>query len=50
MSVMETCVLNNVNPYNFLIAIQEYSQDVHQNPILWLPWVYETRLKELRSM
>jgi len=24
MSVMETCVLNNVNPYNFLIAIQKH--------------------------
>lgn len=47
MSVLETCILNNVNPQNFLIAVQKYSKDVHQNPKLWLPWVYETRLKEL---
>lgn len=47
MSVMETCVLNNVNPYNFLIAIQEYREDVFKNPKLWLPWVYEDRLKNL---
>ena len=47
MSVMETCVLNGVNPCNFLIAIQEHQVDVHRNPTLWLPWKYETRLKEL---
>ena len=47
MSVMETCVLNNVNPYNFLIAIQKHSEDVFKNPRLWLPWIYEARLKNL---
>lgn len=50
MSVIETCVLNNVNPQNFLIAIQKYPEDVHQNPTLWLPWVYEDHLKELCSV
>jgi len=50
MSVMETCVLNNVNPQNYLIAIQKYREDVYQNPKFWLPWVYETRLKELCSL
>ena len=47
MSVLETCILNTVNPQNFLIAIQKHSKDVYQNPKLWLPWVYEVRLKEL---
>jgi len=47
MSIMETCVLNHVNPYNYLIAIQQYQQDVRQNPELWLPWVYEKRLREV---
>jgi transposase len=49
MSIMETCVLNNVNPYNFLIAIQKHQQDVRQNPMLWLPWLYEERLKNLQE-
>lgn len=47
MSVIETCILNKVNPYNFLIAIQKYQEDVSRNPELWLPWIYEVRLKEL---
>lgn len=50
MSVMETCVLNEVNPYNFLIAIQQYQDDVRRNPMLWLPWVYEKRLKDLQPI
>ena len=50
MSVMETSVLNNVNPYNFLIAIQKHREDVRQNPRLWLPWLYEERLKDLQAI
>lgn len=48
MSVMETCVLNDVNPHLFLIAIQKHEEDVRRHPALWLPWVYKTRLKELQ--
>ncbi len=48
MSVMETCVYNDVNPWNYLVAIQEYQEDVRKNPSLWVPWIYERRLKELR--
>lgn len=48
MSFMETCVLNKVNPYNYLIAVQRYREDVRKNPRLWLPWRFEERLKELQ--
>jgi transposase len=47
MSIIETCVLNKVNPQNYLIAIQEHQEDVRQNPILWLPWSHEKRLTDL---
>lgn len=49
MSIMETCVLNKVNPHSFLIAIQKYQEDVRRDPTLWLPWTYQARLKELQS-
>lgn len=49
MSVMETCILNNVNPYDFLIVIQEYQEDVRKNPTLWVPWRYYERLKDLQQ-
>jgi transposase len=50
MSFMETCILNKVNPYDYLLAVQQYQPDIRQNPRLWLPWVYETRLKELQPV
>lgn len=50
MSFMETCVLNKINPYDYLIAVQQYQADVRKNPQLWLPWIYGDRLKELRPL
>ena len=47
MSVIETCVLNEANPWEYLVAIQKYQKDVRANPALWVPWLYENRLKEL---
>jgi len=46
MSVMETCILNDVNPWEYLVAIQKHQADVRKNPALWVPWSYENRLKE----
>ncbi|MFZ0565008.1 MAG: IS66 family transposase [Chlamydiales bacterium] len=48
MSVIETCVYNGINPWNYLVAVQTYERDVRSNPQLWLPWVYESRFKELQ--
>jgi arsenate reductase-like glutaredoxin family protein len=45
MSVIETCVLNQVNPYQYLIAIQQYPLQVLNHPEVWLPWNYEASLK-----
>ena len=48
MSMMETCVLNNKNPWDYLVAIQENQKDVRRHPSLWIPWNFEARLKELQ--
>jgi transposase len=40
MSVIETCVLNKINPYNYLITLQENIDRVWKEPRLWLPWNY----------
>lgn len=50
MSVMETCVLNGVNPWDYLVAIHKHQKDVRKNPAGWVPWAYEKRLKELLSL
>lgn len=45
MSVIETCVLNRINPYKYLLALQQYKDKVFNNPSAWLPWNYEVALK-----
>jgi transposase-like protein len=47
LSVIETCQLNKINPYNYLIAVQEYSDRVNKDPSLWLPWNYEETMLNL---
>lgn len=49
LSVIETCQLNKINPYNYLIAIQTNEQDVACNPTLWFPWNYHERVEILAS-
>jgi transposase len=48
MSTIETCVLNKANPWDYLVAIQQYQGDVRENPEHWLPWNFRIRLNELR--
>jgi len=40
MSLIHTCELNRVNPFEYLLALQEHSQDVGKDPTRWLPWNY----------
>ena len=40
MSIIETCALNKINPYNYLVALQENKGKVLNDPKLWLPWNY----------
>jgi transposase len=49
MSVIETCVLNNVNPHKYLIAIQENKNRVLDDPEAWLPWNYAEDLSLLKT-
>lgn len=37
-SIIETCVRNNVNSMDYLVALQVHSSEAKKNPELWLPW------------
>ena len=50
MSVIETCILNDANPWEYLVAVQKYQKDVRSHPASWMPWLYEKRLKELQPL
>lgn len=41
MSIIQTCNMNNVNPFHYLVTIQENKVAVAANPHSWLPWNYQ---------
>ena len=40
MSLIQTCNLHEVNPFDYLIALQKHSSELFKNPGKWLPWNY----------
>jgi len=44
MSLIHTCELNTINPFDYLMALQQHSQEVFQQPTRWLPWNYQQNL------
>jgi transposase len=43
-SVIATCVQAGANVLDYLVALQEYRQEVRANPSAWLPWNYQAAL------
>jgi len=40
MSIIHTCELNKVNPFEYIVAVAENESDVADSPTKWLPWNY----------
>ena len=40
MSLIHTCALNQVNPFDYLMALQRHAAAAKKNPAVWLPWNY----------
>ena len=47
MSLIQTCVANAINPFDYLVALQTHQTAMEKDPSLWLPWVYEKTLSHL---
>jgi hypothetical protein len=45
MSLIHTCRLNDVNPFEYLTALQKHAKRVRAEPNKWLPWNYQEQLK-----
>ena len=45
MSLIHTCQLNRVNPFEYLMALQQHSQKVLTEASRWLPWNYVEALE-----
>lgn len=46
-SIIQTCKLNNVSAYEYLVAIIENQTEVRKNPDKWLPWNYNEQVKKI---
>jgi transposase len=44
ISLIHTCSLNGVNPFDYLNALQEHSAQVRKEPHKWMPWNYRENL------
>ena len=45
MSLIHTCRLNDVNPFDYLLALARHHQEVAEHPEAWLPWIYRTTVE-----
>jgi len=41
MSLIHTCEINRVNPFDYLMALQQHAAAVAKAPEMWLPWNFQ---------
>ena len=46
MSLIHTCELNEVNPFEYLIEWQKHAEELTQHPADWMPWNYRQALPQ----
>jgi transposase len=49
MSLIHTCELNGVNPFDYLTELQRHAEELKQNPSEWMPWNYRETLARLAT-
>jgi transposase len=45
MSLIHTCELNGVNPFDYLIELQKHAEELAKHPAAWMPWNYRPTLQ-----
>jgi hypothetical protein len=46
MSLIYTCQLNQINPFDYLTQLQQHAEQLASNPQRWLPWNYRAALTD----
>ena len=49
MSLIHTCELNRVNPFDYLTALEQHAAAVAQAPTCWFPWNYRQAIETANS-
>ncbi|HRR85414.1 MAG TPA: transposase [Phycisphaerae bacterium] len=46
MSLIHTCQLNDVDPFDYLTELQRHAEDLAAQPENWMPWNYRKTIQE----
>jgi transposase len=46
MSLIHSCELNGVNPFDYLTELQKHAAELAKNPAAWMPWNYRQTLQQ----
>ena len=46
MSLIHTCELNGINPFDYLTELQKHAEELAKNPSAWMPWNYRQTLPQ----
>jgi transposase len=46
MSLIHTCELNDVNPFDYLTELQRHTEELATKPADWMPWNYRVALEQ----
>jgi hypothetical protein len=49
MSLIHTCELNRINPFDYLVALMRHPERLRQAPADWMPWNYRQTLEQLAA-
>ncbi|MHC9541863.1 MAG: IS66 family transposase [Vulcanimicrobiota bacterium] len=49
MSLIHTCELNGVNPFDYMTELQRHAEEVREDPSAWMPWNYREALTKVHS-
>ena len=49
MSLIHTCQLNGINPFDYLMTLEQHAKAVTKAPSDWLPWNYRQTLAAANS-
>ena len=45
MSLIHTCELNDINPFEYLTELQKHADQRFAHPADWMPWNYRDTLQ-----
>jgi len=45
MSLIHTCELNKINPFDYLTELQKHANELSSHPDRWMPWNYRDMLR-----